>query len=98
MAVTLSRGSGKRAPEEQVLAELAREGFTAAVKDYAPDRTEPHPHEYDVSLYVIEGEFTIIEPNGVIHHIGPGDRAFVGRGTAHAEDHSALRMIVGRRH
>lgn len=98
MAITLRRGSGPCAPEEQVLAEMTREGFAAAVKDYASERTEPHRHEYDVSLYVIEGEFTIIEPDGAIHHIGPGDRAFVGRGTAHAEDHGALRMIVGRRH
>jgi mannose-6-phosphate isomerase-like protein (cupin superfamily) len=85
-------------PEDQMIAEMIRDGFDAAAKAYAPGQTEPHPHDYDVCLYILEGEFRVAEPNrGVVHRFGPGDKVFVPRGTAHAEEHGALRMVVGRR-
>lgn len=89
---------GYAADEEQALAELARDGFSAAARDYAPERTEPHQHDYDVRLYVVEGEFKLIEADSdIVHSCGPGARAFVPAGTRHCEDHGALRLVVGRR-
>jgi quercetin dioxygenase-like cupin family protein len=86
-------------PEDRMIAAMARDGFEAAAKAYAPGKTEPHRHDYDVCLYILEGEFSLADADrGLVHRFGPGDKVFVPRGTAHAEEHGALRMIVGRRH
>jgi mannose-6-phosphate isomerase-like protein (cupin superfamily) len=87
------------APEDEMIEEMARDGFEAAVKDYSSGMTEPHQHDYDVCLYILEGEFRLTEvERSTIHRFGPGDKVFVDRGTAHGEEYGALRMIVGRRH
>ena len=84
---------------DEVLAQLTRDGFDAAEKAYEPGATEPHRHDYDVCLYVIEGEIRVFEPGlSAPHACGPGDRLFVPAGTEHHEEHGPLRMIVGRRH
>jgi mannose-6-phosphate isomerase-like protein (cupin superfamily) len=87
------------ADPDEVLAQLIADGFDASRRDYQPDSTEPHRHDYDVCLYVIEGEIKVFE-DGVAepHACGPGDRLMVPAGTVHHEEHGALRMIVGRRH
>jgi quercetin dioxygenase-like cupin family protein len=96
MPVELSRGNA--ASEEQAVAEVAREGFEAAAKDYPPGKTEPHSHDYDVLLHILAGEFRLgLVEEGVVHSVGPGDRVFVPAGTDHFEDHGPLRMVVGRR-
>ena len=96
MTVVLTPGYDAR--EEDALAELSAEGFAGAVKDYAPGTTEPHRHEYDIQLYILEGEFRLNLPNeGAVHICRPGDKLFVPAGTPHFEDHDALRMVVGRR-
>lgn len=84
--------------EDVVLEQMKRGGFEAAAKEYAAGKTELHAHDYDVSLYILEGEFNLTEvENAVVHRFGPGDKVLVDRGTVHAEEHGALRMIVGRR-
>ena len=40
-------------------------------------------HEQDETFFFIEGRFDV-EVAGVLHHMEPGDVAFVPRGTAHA--------------
>lgn len=87
------------AKENRIIEEMASEGFEAAIKDYAPGATEPHEHDYDVCLYILEGEFTLREvATSIIHRFGPGDKIVVDRGTVHAEEHGPLKMVVGRRH
>ena len=84
---------------EQAIAEMSRDGFSAAAKDYAPGRTEPHAHDYDVCLYILEGTFKLFDADsGVVHAFTPGDKVLVPSGTRHSEDHETLRMVVGRRH
>jgi uncharacterized cupin superfamily protein len=96
MPVTISQPG---ASEEEIMAAMSRDGFEAAARDYSPGRTEPHHHDYDVCLYILEGEFRLAEAGrSTVHRFGPGDKVLVDRGTVHAEDHGALRMIVGRRH
>jgi hypothetical protein len=97
MSVVTSRKPG--IPEERMIEEMALEGFEAAAKDYGPGETEPHAHDYDVCLYILEGEFRLREvERSIVHRFGPGNKVVVDRGTVHAEAHGALRMIVGRRH
>lgn len=96
MTVTLDHGYGL--DEAGALAELEREGFVGAVKDYAPGTTEPHRHDYDIQLYVLQGEFRVTDVGAdAVHVCRPGDRLFVAAGTPHFEDHGELRMVVGRR-
>ncbi len=86
-------------PEDQMIEEMARDGFEAAAKDYASGMSEPHQHDYDVCLYILEGEFRLTEvEKSAVHRFGPGDKVCVHRGTVHAEEYGPLRMIVGRRH
>jgi len=91
--------SGSRAPEAQAASEMSDQGYTAAAKDYSPGKTEPHRHDYDICLHILEGEFRLglIDEN-VVHSYGPGDRLYVPAGTLHYEDHGDLRTVVGRRH
>lgn len=84
--------------EAQAVAEIGGEGFAAASQDYAAGRTEPHRHDYDICLHILDGEFQLgLADEGVAHSFGPGDRLFVPAGTLHFEDHGPLRMVVGRR-
>lgn len=84
--------------EAQAVAALTAEGFTAAAKDYRAGKTEPHRHDYDISLHILEGEFRLgLVEEGEVRRFGPGDRLFVPAGTLHYEDHGSLRMVVGRR-
>jgi len=96
MSIEVTHRDG--ASEAQALAELDRDGFTAAAKDYEPGRTEPHRHDYDICLHILDGEFRLgLVDEGVVRSFGPGDRLFVPAGTRHFEDHGVLRMVVGRR-
>ncbi len=96
MLVEVTRGNG--ASEAQAAIEISSKGFTAEAKDYAPGKTEPHRHDHDICLHILEGEFRLglIDEN-VVHSCGPGDRLLVPAGTLHFEDHGELRMVVGRR-
>ena len=97
MSVIVSHNPG--ASEEQVVEEMARDGFEAAAKDYSSGRTEPHHHDYDVCLYILDGEFRLNEvAKETVHRFGLGDRVLDDRGTVHSEEYGELRMIVGRRH
>ncbi len=84
--------------EARALAEMRQSGFEGGIKDYAPSRTEPHSHDYDVCLYVLEGQIDIFDAEqGITHSCPPGSKVHVAAGTPHAEEHGALKMIVGRR-
>ena len=97
MSVTTIRNHG--VGEAAALGEMIRDGYEAQAKEYSPGTTEPHRHDYDVCLYVLEGEFRVTEAaTQTVHVFAPGDKAFVARGTLHAEDHGPLKMVVGRRH
>jgi mannose-6-phosphate isomerase-like protein (cupin superfamily) len=86
-------------PEDRMIQEMACDGYEAAAKIYNGGKTESHQHDYDVCLYILEGEFKLQEvEKSVVHRFGPGDKVFVDRGTVHAEEHGPLRMVVGRRH
>ena len=96
MSVDVTRGQG--ASEAQAAVEMSEKGFTAAAKDYAPSKTEPHRHDYDICLHIFEGEFRLgLTEEHVVQSYGPGDRLFVPAGTLHFEEHGELRMVVGRR-
>lgn len=96
MGIMVDEGYG--GSEQEALAELRSEGFSAEVKDYAPGRTEPHAHDYEVRLFILDGEFRLTDADsGTVHACPPGARVRVSAGTRHSEDHGALRMVVGRR-
>lgn len=96
MSIEVDRGYG--ASEEQAVAELAAAGFSAEAKEYGPGKTEPHAHDYEVRLYIVEGEFRLLDADsGLVHACRPGDRVRVSAGVRHAEDHGPLKMVVGRR-
>jgi quercetin dioxygenase-like cupin family protein len=96
MSVELSHGNG--ACEAQAVEEFSREGFAAAVKEYAAGKTEPHRHDYDICLHILEGEFRLgVGEEGIVQRFAPGDRLVVPAGTLHFEEHGPLTMVVGRR-
>ncbi len=96
MKITVQEGYG--AGEAQAVAEMQQSGFEGGIKDYTPSRTEPHSHDYDVCLYVLDGQIDILEAEqGITHSCPPGSKVYVPAGTPHAEEHGALKMIVGRR-
>ena len=83
---------------DQALAEANSEGFVGEIKEYTGGHTEPHQHDYDVCLFVLEGEIRLTDvQDNVVYACGSGTKAYVSAGTAHTEDHGTLKMIVGRR-
>jgi quercetin dioxygenase-like cupin family protein len=89
---------GNAASEAEAVEEMGRAGFTAAVRDYAAGKTEPHRHDYDISLHILEGEFRLgLVDDGSVQSFTPGERLTVPAGTLHFEEHGPLRMVVGRR-
>ena len=76
-------GSGP--PSEAALhARLAADGFDAYCWTDTPGaRYEPHAHENDESLWVLDGEMTF-EVAGSSYRLGPGDRLQLPAGTRHA--------------
>ena len=97
MSILLDQGYG--ASEQEAHRELEREGFSAETRDYAAGSNEPHQHDYDVCLYVLEGEFRVTDAErGIVHACRPGDRLRVPSGTPHSEEHGPVRLVVGRRH
>ncbi len=84
---------------DQALAEANSDGFIAEIKEYTDGVTEPHQHDYDVRLFILEGEIRLTDVHkNFVHACGPGTKVHVSAGTAHSEDHGTLKMIVGRRH
>lgn len=85
-------------PEDQAISEADRDGFATHVMCLSPNRTEPHRHDYDVRLYILEGTFELSSlEDDVVHMCGPGAKVFVGAGTLHAEQHDGVKLVVGRR-
>jgi quercetin dioxygenase-like cupin family protein len=73
--------------EAQAVAEISHEGFEAATRNYPAGTTEPHRHDYDICLHILEGEFRLgVVDEGVVHGFGPGHRLFVPAGALHFED------------
>ena len=96
MGIEIDEGYG--ASESQAVAELREGGFSAEVKEYAPETTEPHAHDYEVRLFILDGEFRLLDADkDILHTCRPGDRVRVSAGTRHSEDHGPLKMVVGRR-
>jgi len=84
--------------EDQAIGEAGRDRFEAAVYTPGPSRTEPHRHDYDVRLYVLEGTFQLRSlEDDALHVCGPGAKVFVSAGSLHAEQHDGVRLVVGRR-
>ncbi len=84
---------------DQALAEANSDGFVGEIKEYTSGHTEPHQHDYDVRLFVLEGEIRLTDvQDNVVYPCSSGTKAYVSAGTVHTEDHETLKMIVARRH
>jgi quercetin dioxygenase-like cupin family protein len=63
--------------------QLEQEGFSVfRWRDEAGASYEPHSHEHDESLWVIDGEL-VFGAGGRDHRLRPGDRLMLPRGTVH---------------
>jgi quercetin dioxygenase-like cupin family protein len=92
-------------PEEEAASEdvlrrrLEADGFESFVwRDDPGADYQPHSHDHDESLWVIEGEITF-GAEGQELRLGPGDRLMLPRGTvhtAHAGGEGA-RYLIGQR-
>ena len=84
MRLKLIPWSDKNVPSEEALAaRLKADGFDAFRWRDAPGATyEPHAHDHDESLWVIDGEITF--GIGSQHYrLRVGDRLILPRGTVH---------------
>jgi quercetin dioxygenase-like cupin family protein len=75
---------GEAPPAEDILRKrLEEEGFTLFCWQDRPGANyEPHSHEHDESLWMIEGEMTF-GAGGRLWSLAPGDRLMLPRGTVH---------------
>ncbi len=87
------------APREQVLKQrLDADGFDAFVwRDAAGSDYQPHAHDHDESLWVIEGEI-VFGAGGADYRLGPGDRLILPKGTVHtARTAGGATYLIGQR-
>ncbi len=97
--MTITAGIAPELTIDKAIAEAKSEGFVGEIKEYTGGHTEPHQHDYDVRLFVLEGEIRLTDVHKNFgHKCGPGTKIHVIAGAAHIEDHGTLKMIVGRRH
>jgi quercetin dioxygenase-like cupin family protein len=76
--------SGTKPPDEGSLRkQLEEEGFTIFCWQDGPGADyEPHSHEHDESLWMIEGQMTF-GAGGREWSLAPGDRLMLPKGTVH---------------
>ena len=69
--------------EAEVRSRLGSEGFACFVWTDPPDaRYEPHHHDHDESIWVLEGEITFTAGGSALR-LGAGDRLMLPRHTVH---------------
>lgn len=87
------------APREPVLKQrLEADGFEAFVWTDAPGADyQPHAHDHDESLWVIDGEI-VFGAGGAEYRLGPGDRLMLPKGTVHtARSAQGATYLIGQR-
>jgi len=100
MELELIPWTAETAPNERVLKQrLADEGFAVLSWRDAPGADyQPHSHDCDESLWVIDGEI-VFGVDGRDYRLGPGDRLTLPQGTTHtarAGEHGAT-YLIGQR-
>lgn len=72
--------------EEQFRQQLREKGYgEAQIKEYAPNTDGPmHTHDVSVMLLVLNGEFTLAQPNGATTY-KPGECCELVAGAEHTE-------------
>lgn len=83
--------------ERQLNQRLVDEGFDVfRWRDEAGAQYEPHAHDHDESLWVIEGEI-VFGIAGREYGLGPGDRLMLPAGTVHTArvGHEGATYLIG---
>jgi quercetin dioxygenase-like cupin family protein len=76
-------GQAKKPREGELKRRLEADGFEVfRWRDDAGADYQPHAHDHDESLWVIQGEITF-GIDGRSYALGPGDRLMLPRGTVH---------------
>jgi len=92
--------NGGEPPTADVLQQrLTDEGFDVfRWRDEAGTDYQPHSHDHDESLWVIEGEMTF-GAAGREFHLRPGDRLMLPKGTIHTAHAGAagVTYLIGER-
>ena len=92
--------NGGAPPTEEVLRErLAEDGFEAFHwRDPAGTEYQPHSHDHDESLWVLEGEMTF-GAGGREFRLSAGDRLMLPKGTIHTARAGAngVTYLIGER-
>jgi quercetin dioxygenase-like cupin family protein len=100
MRLELIPWNGGAQPFEDMLRErLSDEGFQVfRWRDEAGADYQPHSHEHDESLWVLDGEMTF-GAGGRAFHLGPGDRLMLPKGTVHTAraGASGVTYLIGER-
>jgi quercetin dioxygenase-like cupin family protein len=79
---------GHFAERGQAVSEIEAAGLNLAEAELTQERLSltPHVHEYDVSIYILEGMMELHEPDtGLTHLLESGSRTLVPAQTLHAE-------------
>jgi len=82
--------------EEEALAEIAARGFHAiGPVDVPAQENDPHWHEFDSVVYVLDGTARVEFEDGSAMQCGAGARVEAPAGTVHREASPAHRAVFG---
>ncbi|MFQ5666566.1 MAG: cupin domain-containing protein [Candidatus Binatia bacterium] len=100
MRLELVPWNGAAVPHEEALRQqLAEEGFDVfRWRDESGANYQPHSHDHDEILWVIEGEMTF-GAGGTEFRLRPGDRLLLPKGTVHTARAGAdgVTYLIGER-
>ena len=99
MRVEVIRWREARKPREGELKKrLESEGFSVfRWRDDAGADYQPHAHDHDESLWVIDGEI-VFGAGGAEYRLGPGDRLMLPKDTVHtAHTRAGATYLIGQR-
>ena len=82
--------------EEEAVAEINAAGYGPMTLEFEPEKNENHWHDFDATLFVLEGELTLTEAeSGETCVCGPGTRLIAKAGVLHREEHRGYKAVIG---
>ena len=81
---------------EEATSEVEKAGFYGMTIDQPPNETQPHWHNFNSTLYILEGTLNITDVNaGIVYTCEAGWKITVPENAIHAEKHQEYKAVIG---
>ena len=82
--------------EASAMADIEAAGFHSITMEFAAGENEPHWHDFDAFVFVLEGELVLTDvESGESRVCGPGTKVQAARGVLHRESTPGYKALIG---